>query len=102
MAMLQNSDQPASAKQPRTVGGLQSTDARLTQQSSGSACNAGELWTPSGRLLDWSYAGYKANEEDIPTVAAIAGELGCRWSRLSCVGYVDIRCSTPRLRGKAD
>jgi hypothetical protein len=32
---------------------------------------AGELWDPLGRLPDFSYAGYRAGEEEVPAVEAI-------------------------------
>jgi len=31
---------------------------------------AGELFVPTGRLMDWSYAGYRAGEEPLPMAAA--------------------------------
>ena len=29
--------------------------------------SSGELWDPAGRLMDWSYAGYKQGNEPLPT-----------------------------------
>ncbi|GAX73729.1 hypothetical protein CEUSTIGMA_g1182.t1 [Chlamydomonas eustigma] len=35
----------------------------------------GELWEPTGRLLDYSYAGYMANEAPIPSNQTIAADV---------------------------
>lgn len=35
----------------------------------------GELWSPTARLPDWSYAGYMAGEQPIPQLPASGGNL---------------------------
>ncbi|AWV91426.1 MYXO-CTERM domain-containing protein [Bradymonas sediminis] len=54
------------------VGGATARDAVASGPTSALWGEDGELFTPGGRLMDWSYAGYGAGERAIPDVPVVA------------------------------
>jgi len=53
----------------RDQSAVGSTEGLLTANQSKLWGATGELFVPSGRLMDWSYAGYRAGEATLPALA---------------------------------
>lgn len=57
---------------PAAAAAASADDSKVTASAAAPGLSpywgaAGELWTPAGKLMDWSFAGYRQGNEPLPT-----------------------------------